>query len=148
MIVNIISFLLDGILSNILTKPFIPLFSIVSLVVIENYKKDKKKYLINCFILGLLYDLVYTNTLFLNGLLFLLIGFIILFCFNFLTHRLDIDLLISILSIILFRIFSFLIYKMFYNVSSYLLLPSIYNSLIINLIYCIVIYLLLKKLHK
>ncbi len=146
MIVSIISFLLDGILSNILTKPFIPLFSIISLIVIENYKKNEQKYLINCFTLGLLYDLVYTNTLFLNGLLFLLIGFLIMFCFHFLTHRLDIELLVSILTITLYRLFSFLIYKVFYNISLDLLLPSIYNSIIVNLIYCIIIYLILKKI--
>ena len=150
MIVMIISFILDGVFSNILKAPFLPLFSIVSLVVMENYKKSEKNYLINCSILGLLYDLVYTNTLFLNSLSFLLIGFIIMFCFHFLTHRLDIELLEMILSIILFRTFSFLTYKMFYNTPSHLLFPSIYNSIIINLIYGILIYLLVKKikLHK
>ena len=73
MIVMLISFVLDGVFSNILKAPFLPLFSIVSLVVMENYKKSEKNYLINCSILGLLYDLVYTNTLFLNSLYFLLI---------------------------------------------------------------------------
>lgn len=150
MIVMLISFVLDGVFSNILKAPFLPLFSIVSLVVMENYKKSEKNYLINCSILGLLYDLVYTNTLFLNSLSFLLIGFIIMFCFHFLTHRLDIELLGTTLSIVLFRTFSFLTYKMFYNTPSHLLLPSIYNSIIVNLIYCILIYLLVKKikLHK
>lgn len=150
MIVMLISFVLDGVFSNILKAPFLPLFSIVSLVVMENYKKSEKNYLINCSILGLLYDLVYTNTLFLNSLYFLLIGFIIMFCFHFLTHRLDIELLGTTLSILLFRTFSFITYKMFYNIPSHLLLPSIYNSIIVNLIYCILIHLLVKKikLHK
>ena len=44
MIVMLISFVLDGVFSNILKAPFLPLFSIVSLVVMENYKKSEKNY--------------------------------------------------------------------------------------------------------
>ena len=40
-------------------------------------KKDKKKYLTYSFVVGIIYDLLYTNLLFLNGLIFLVLGLLI-----------------------------------------------------------------------
>lgn len=84
-LIVISSFFLDGLLS-IYQGPswlgiisFKPMFTIVSLVLIYPlYKKGNKKYYyLLCMILGLAYDVIYTNTLMLNMLLFPLLGFII-----------------------------------------------------------------------
>ena len=73
----IISFLLDGIISNIvpfnLVDPsyFKTIYSLISLVIIYNYFDNKKKYLSILVILGILFDIVYTNTFILNIIVFL-----------------------------------------------------------------------------
>ena len=84
-IILIISFILDGVLTNFLPygveniSLFTPLLTIVALVVIYNFfYHEEKKYYILSFIVGILYDLFYTNLLFLDGLLFLLIAKFIL----------------------------------------------------------------------
>ena len=79
-IIMIVSFILDGLLTNYLPylvgdlSWFTPLLTVVSLFMIYPfYRKEEKKYFIIVFILGLLYDLFYTNLLFFNGVLFILI---------------------------------------------------------------------------
>ena len=68
----IISFLLDGLVSTILplnlTNPsiFKTIYSIVALVIIYNYFDNKQKYLKILIILGIFFDIVYTNTFILN----------------------------------------------------------------------------------
>lgn len=149
MIIMLVSFLLDGIFSNILKSPLIPLFTIASIVIMEKYYNgNEKKYLTYCFISGLLYDLIYTNSLFLNAFIFLAIGFITLVFYYFLTHRLDIDILVTTVAIAIYRTISFIFNFLFHRVSGKLFLPSIYNSIIINIIYCIVIYFIAKKTYK
>ena len=66
----ILSFLLDGLfsLSN---------FTLVSLIVSSYFNKDILKY---SLIIGILYDIIYTNTLILNGIIYF---FIIEFIINF-----------------------------------------------------------------
>lgn len=71
-----ISFLLDGILSNYFTFPFLPLFTLSSLIVSASYFSEKSIYLFTFFI-GLLYDIVYTNTLFFHAACFTLIMMVI-----------------------------------------------------------------------
>lgn len=149
MIIMLVSFFLDGVFSNLLKSPLLPLFAIVAIVVMEKYYSgNEKKYLGYCFITGLLYDLVYTNSLFINAFIFLLIGFITIVFYYFLTHRLDMDILVAVASIIIYRIINFIVNALFHEVSSDQLLPSIYNSIIINVIYCIIIYLIAKKTYK
>ena len=82
-IIVIISLFLDGILSNYLPylvnnlSLFTPLFTLVSIFIIYPFfKKKEKKYLISVFIIGIIYDLFYTNLLFFNAVLFFIIGLI------------------------------------------------------------------------
>ena len=86
----IISFLLDGVLSNFLNymlgdiSIFNPLLTIVAIIMIYPYfKKDENKYLITSFILGFLYDLFYTNLLFTDAILFLLLALIYSYLYKF-----------------------------------------------------------------
>ena len=68
-LILLISFMLDSIVSNLvpLHSLFTPLFSLVSLIVVYPFfYGDKKKFLIYSGIYGFLYDIVYTNTIFVN----------------------------------------------------------------------------------
>ena len=75
----IISFLLDGIISNIipfnLVDPsyFKTIYSVISLVIIYNYFDNHQKYLTILIILGIFFDIIYTNTFILNIIVFLII---------------------------------------------------------------------------
>ena len=82
-IIMIISLLLDGILTNFL--PFMvndlslytPLFTVVSIFFLYPfYRKNNKKYWLIVFTLGIVYDLFYTNLLFLNAILFLGVAYV------------------------------------------------------------------------
>ena len=78
-VILIISLLLDGIINNnipyINLSLFTPLLTLISIIVIYPlYKKEDNKYLITIFITGIIYDLLYTNLLFYNGVLCVLLG--------------------------------------------------------------------------
>ena len=156
-IIIIISFILDGVLTNFLPygveniSLFTPLLTIVALVVIYNFfYHEEKKYYILSFIVGILYDLFYTNLLFLDGLLFLLIAFVItkiykLVGFNYMWIALDILISIIIyecsfaLVIVIFNLIPMTIYRLLYKIG---------HSIILNIIYGEILYFIIKLLPK
>lgn len=156
-IIVIVSLILDGILTNFLPymvsdlSIFTPLLTVVSLVVIYPFfKKDKKKYLTYSFIVGIIYDLLYTNLLFFNGLIFLVVGLLIIILYqnignNYLKIILNIVLviisyeLLTVLVIFCFNLVPLTLDKVIYKIS---------HSLLLNIIYGEVIYLILKKIPK
>ena len=156
-IILIISFILDGVLTNFLPfgveniSLFTPLLTIVALVVIYNFfYHEEKKYYILSFIVGILYDLFYTNLLFLDGLLFLLIAFVItkiykLVGFNYMWIALDILISIIIyecsfaLVIVIFNLIPMTIYRLLYKIS---------HSIILNIIYGELLYFIIQLLPK
>ena len=79
----ILSFLLDGLISNYLNftissiSYFTTIYTIISFAVSYNYFTNKKKYLLVLLIMGLLFDIVYTNTFPLNVIVFILIGMLV-----------------------------------------------------------------------
>ena len=91
-IILVISFLLDGIVSNFLPYMvgnlsfFTPLFTVMSLFLIYPLfkKKERKKYFGCLLITGILYDLCYTNLLFFHGIIFMFLGFVIEFLYKYL----------------------------------------------------------------
>ena len=112
-IILLISFFLEGIISNLIPSSslFIPLFSVVALLVLyPNFNDNKIKYYIYSGVLGLLYDLVYTNTPFINTFSFLITAFIITLICKFIT--------VNKLNLILIVIFTLL----FHETINYLLL--------------------------
>lgn len=154
-IVLLISFILDGILSNFLPyidlSLFTPLLTVTSIFLIYPfYKKKEDKYFISILITGLLYDLFYTNLLFLNMFLFLLIGFISKIIYkNFEVSIIKLIIyIIAIISvyetstaliILIFDLVPVTISKVFYKIT---------HSLLLNIIYAEVIYLIIKFLPK
>ena len=151
--VSMLSFFLDGILSRYisLNTLFLPLFTIVSLVIIYPYfNNDNFRYFKFVAIIGLLYDIAYFNTLFYNFFLFLIIGFVIGLINYLLSNNLYTNILMTIISITIYRIFTFLLVIIFKtNTFSFFdLIQSIYNSLILNIIYCILIYIITEIYSK
>lgn len=151
--VSMLSFFLDGILSRYisLNTLFLPLFTIVSLVIIYPYfNNDNFRYFKFVAIIGLLYDIAYFNTLFYNFFLFLIIGFVIGLINYLLSNNLYTNILMAIISITIYRIFTFFLVIIFKtNAFSFFdLIQSIYNSLILNIIYCILIYIITEIYSK
>lgn len=152
-IVLIISLLLDGLLTNYLPflvgnlSLFTPLLTLVSLFVIyPYYRKREKRYFIIIFVVGIIYDLYYTNLLFFDAILFLIIGLVSRFiCKNF---------EVSYLKLILYIVIIITIYELLYGVILLVfnLVPVTFNkilykilhSLILNILYGEVIFIILK----
>lgn len=156
-IIIILSLFFDGILTNLLPYTidslslFTPLLTIVSLILIYPfYQKKLNSYYLVSLITGLIYDLLYTNLLFLNSILFLFLAFIIKYLYN--------NLEINYLNIILYTIILIAIYE-----SSQALLLIVFNivpitfskliykivhSLLLNIMYTEIIYLIVSHLPK
>lgn len=151
----IISFLLDGIISNIvpfnLVDPsyFKTIYSLISLVIIYNYFDNKKKYLSILVILGILFDIVYTNTFILNIIVFLTI-YIILSNLDYLIPNNIITINIkSIICISMYHILTYII-LLLANYNSYsikLLFIIIIRSIIMTIIYTTISYLIMNKIY-
>ena len=156
-IIMSISLLLDGILTNYLPflvndlSLFTPLLTLVSILIIfPFYRKQEEKYFITIFILGIIYDLFYTNLLFFNGVLFLVVGFIIsrvqkkipLNYLNILIEMIMMIILYESLTgffLFIFNMVPITIPKVFYKIT---------HSVILNIIYGELIYFILKLLPK
>lgn len=150
MIISIISFYLDGFISNLLmtSNIYYPLCSILSLVVIypSFSKKDNRKYYFLSFILGLFYDIVYMNTLFIHSVIFVFLAFLIKSIYGLVTYNYLSLLVVSLFVIIVYRLLMFLIILTSYNTLNIsIFFQSIYSSLIINFIYITVCYLFIRK---
>ena len=157
LITIIISILLDGLLTNYLPfmennlSYFTPLLTVVSLFIIYPlYDKKRKKYEITVFIIGMIYDLLYTNLLFLHAIIFLLLSLFIKKIYK--TFTIDMIRVIIFISLIIvsyeslmgliiwtFHLTPITIHKLFYKIS---------HSLVLNIIYGEILYVIIKHLPK
>lgn len=149
----IISFLLDGIVFSLssLNSVAFPLFSLLSLLIAyPYYSRNIKNFYMSAILIGIVYDIVYTNSLFLNTLLFLVMAYIINLMFKYLTNNFLNTFLISTIIICLYRLFNYLFYIVIgvinWNLND--LIMSISFSLIINYIYIALFYFLLYIFSK
>lgn len=150
MILALISFVLDGVLSLLIKQDsiYIPLLSIMSLVIVYPYIKDKQRIFIIAGIVGLLYDVVYTQTLFLNTILFCFLALVVLLFYKYIPINIVNSYILAILLIFLFRGFSYLA-LIFFNELSFnwnALFKSIYSSIITNLLYLTIMPFILGKI--
>lgn len=156
-IILIISIILDGLLTNYLPylvndlSYFTPLLTVVSIFIIYPLnRKKEKKFFILIFIVGIIYDLLYTNLLFLNGLLFVVIALI--------SKVISKNFEISYLKLILYIIIIVTIYETLYAgilfvyqvvpVTLYKLFYKISHTLLLNIIYVEILYFIIKHLPK
>lgn len=144
-----ISLLLDGILTNYLPflpndlSLFTPLLTITSLVLIYPFfRKQEKNYYITLFIIGIIYDLFYTNLLFFHAVIFLILGVIIKWIYkNYEITPIRIIIYISIIIICYEFLEGFILYIFqIVPVSIEKVLYKIKHSLIINLVWGEIIY--------
>lgn len=156
-VIMILSLLLDGLLTNYLPylvndlTYFTPLLTLTSIFIIYPlYRKKEKEYFISIFILGLVYDLLYTNLLFFNAVLFVFIGFII----RFIVKNFELSYVKIIIYMVLIVIFYESLTVLFlglYNivpVSINKLIYKILHSLILNMIYGELLFIVIRLLPK
>lgn len=132
----IISFILDGLFSKIISGNF---FTLTSIILAYYFYKRKNLY-ISVVIVGLLYDITYTNTLIIHALLFLLIIYLLeLFSKKKKYNLKDLIVINStiIISYILFMNILFL-FKSFSFI-------YIIKSFVINNLYFIILYIFTHK---
>lgn len=151
-IIMILSLVFDGILTNFLPylegdlSYFTPLFTVMSILILYPFfRKEEKKYFIIIFLLGIIYDLYFTNLLFWNGLLFLIVAYLskILYKnygFGFLKMILYSAILVVVyescnaLIIFIFQLVPITLSKLIYKITHTYLLNMIYMELLYILI--------------
>ncbi len=154
-LIIIISLILDGILTNFLPiidlSYFTPLLTLTSVfIVYPFYQKDETKYYITTFIVGIIYDLLYTNLLFFNGIIFVFIALLTKLIYKNLNVSLLKNILYIIVLIIIYESSTVFIYYLFNLVPVTLskLVYKITHSLLLNILYGELIYLILKIIPK
>lgn len=153
----IISFVLEGLLSNFLPYMvqnityFNPLFTLVSICLIYPfYQKDRKKYYLLAGLIGFLYDLFYTNLLFLNMYLFIITAFLV-HCFykKIRISKWTFPLLLICMITLYQGIYILLL--VIFNVVPITLDNAIYwisHSYILNIVYGQILYLIIEHIPK
>lgn len=151
--VLLISFILEGIISNVipLDSLFIPMFSVVALLVTYPLFNDNKiKFFIYSGSLGLLYDLTYTTTPFINTFAFLITALIITLICKFITlNKLNL-ILIVIFTVLFHETVTYLLlclfrYRIFNDMT---LITGLYSSIISNVIYSYIVYIIIEIICK
>lgn len=151
----IISFLLDGLLSNyfstFIVNPsyFRTIYSVIALVIMFNYFDNKSKYLYILIGLGILFDIVYTNTFILNIVIFLIIYLFLNIMDYYLSSNVFTANIKAILSIIIYHFISYLVFLLvhYQNYPSKLLLLILVRSMIMTIIYTSISYFVIKKIY-
>lgn len=142
-IIVILSFILDGIFSNIfpINSVFYPLFTLISFIIVYPYYSDNSNYYKFSILIGSLYDIIYTDTFIFYGLIFFIVAVIISkmsgwFADNYLSLT-----IITLTSIITFKTVSYLLMVVTGNIpfNFQILLKGIYSSIIVNIIYAIIL---------
>ena len=145
MIFSLISLVIDPLL---IFKNINIYSSIISLVVL--YKPNsKKENLIISVIIGLLYDIFYSN-LFINIFLFFIISLLINYYFEIKKYNLKNVIIISLFIIFTYNTICFLILRIFnINTYSYIyFLSNLFYIYIINTIYTSLSYLFINRKNK
>lgn len=145
-VILVISFFLENIFTNyinIYNTLYLPLFSVVSLIIVYPFfKNNNQKYYITAFIFGLIYDIAFTNTILFNAVAFFLVAHLI--------KQINLSLSNNPISVILMTVLSIVYYRLIIYISlvivGYLsfnlndLFTSITSSLLINIIYGLILY--------
>lgn len=155
-VVSVLSLLIQGTVSNYIgyTYSNLSIFStvyvLVSLLIINIYFENKKKYLILLIVFGLILDLVYTNTFLLNTFLFIATyyfskAFHFFFPYNLLTINIS-----NLLSIFIYHIISFflLVLLKYDNYTIWMLTKIVTHSIMMTIIYTSTVYLIIEFVKK
>ncbi len=153
LIIIILSFYLEGFISNWVSNNglLVPTFTMISLLLIyPYYNRNNFGFILTSGIIGALYDITYTNTLFLNTIVFLIISLLIIKAYDYINNNLFNTTILSIVIIAVYRIITYFILVILgyfsFNVNK--LIVSFYSSILLNIIYTIAIYLLASIVAK
>lgn len=152
----IISFLFESIMSNIFPTTFgnvscfSTIYTIIAFVIIYPYFTNEKKYYILIIIFGCLFDILYTSTILINLMLFIIGAIVIKVLNNFISDNIFMTNIISIICIIIYHLLLFVILNLttsgVYGIS--LLLEIITHSIIMTIIYSSISYLVIKFIYN
>ncbi len=151
-IIIIISFLLEGVVSNFvpINGFFAPLFTLVALIIIYPLFDEEVEYYKYTFLTGLAYDLFYTDTILFHAIIFCFMAFIITRLNLVLSDNYLNILIIMGICILIYRVVTYgflvLVSSMVFDMAA--LIMSILKSLIINLIYSVLLFFIVKKCQK
>lgn len=148
-LIIISSFILDIILSNVLpfmkgdlsifTSLFVP---ITIYLIYPFYKNQELRYYIESFIIGIIYDLIFTNLLFFDGVIFLIISLVSVKIYkNFMVDKYK-NIMYVFLIIILYEFLVVSIFLIFnlVPISFYDFIYKILHTLLINVVYGFLLY--------
>lgn len=139
----IISFFLDGFISNYISINgiFYPLFTLMSLIIMYPYYSDNNIFYKFTFFVGAVYDLIYTDTFIFYAFIFLIVALVIAKLSVLLADNYLSIMIITLISIILFRTISYILIVISGNIrfSFDILFKSIYSSLLLNIIYVVIL---------
>lgn len=148
-LIIISSFILDIILSNFLpfmkgdlsifTSLFVP---ITIYLIYPFYKNQELKYYIESFIIGIIYDLIFTNLLFFDGVIFLIISLVSVKIYkNFIVDKYK-NIMYVFLIIILYEFLVASIFLIFnlVPICFYDFVYKISHTLLINVVYGFLLY--------
>lgn len=152
-LILIVSFILDSIVSNFfpINSLFLACFSLMAIVfVYPLFKGDKKSYYISAFCLGLAYDLIYTDTVIFQAVVFLFMAYLTTKLGKTLSDNYMTVIITAIICVIIYRSLWFfslvLTGNISFNIENYF--ASIYRSLILNIIYALIISMIVKLTNK
>lgn len=148
-LIIISSFILDIILSDVLpfmkgdlsifTSLFVP---ITIYLIYPFYKNQELRYYIESFIIGIIYDLIFTNLLFFDGVIFLIISLVSVKIYkNFMVDKYK-NIMYVFLIIILYEFLVASIFLIFnlVPISFYDFIYKISHTLLINVVYGFLLY--------
>ena len=151
-IIIVISFLLEGIVSNFVPiNGFLaPLFTLVALIIIYPLFDEASEYYKYAFVTGLAYDLFYTDTILFHSIIFCFMAFIITRLNLVLSDNYLNILVIMGICILIYRVVTYsllvLVSTMAFDFMA--LIISVLKSLIINLIYSALLFFVVKKCQR
>lgn len=129
---------------------FLPLFGILSLLIIYPYFKRDEKFVQFTLILGLVYDLVFSSVLFLNLGLYFTMSFVVIFLEKGITNTFFNINLSTIILIVLYRTLQSAVIWVFgvYEITILSWFESVYSSLLINAVFVSILYVLTNKIAR
>ena len=149
----IISFILEGVFSNLVSinSLFLPLFTVTSLTILYPYfNNNQTKFISVCALVGFFYDIIYTDSLFVNTFSFTIVALSIIIIYNYINMNIFNINGLNIVIIIIFKIVSYMILCIvgYLHFKSHILVKGIYSSLMINIIYGIILYIVTDAIGK
>ena len=143
--ISLLSIILDLLLNNYIKTEslFLSLFTVLSIIFI----KRNKMYYLKIFIIGVIYDLIFTNYYILNGFIFLLLGFFINFYYKKIKYGIINNLLLGLIIFVIYQLILFIVLNVTnINILSFNEFIFITKHFIISsVLYIIILSIIIKK---